>query len=139
MNSLRNSTQSNAARLPLVELPKVGRTESTFAQEIGSILKNHGVFLSGNAAVVIAPKTNRIETLTADCLRTYAEQFLRTTKLKRFTTTTPDGKTIIEDRHRPLTMTKGQAEAVLNCHQFLKQLPTLRRVSRVAIPILRNG
>ena len=131
--------QSNAARLPQVELPRLGRNESIFAQELGTILKDHGVFMYGGAAVAVAPKTDRIEPLTADCFRTFVEQYLHTIKKKRFSTNTQDGKTIIEDRPLQCTMTKAQAEAVLHCHQFLAQLLPVRRVSRIPVPVFRNG
>ena len=122
--------------LPEVELPKVGRILSDFAAEIGQVMCLNGVYLQDGLPVVLEPRTDRMSPLTPACFRTYAEKNLRTVKMvKRWKN--PDGSDAYETR--PDSMNKMQAEAVLTSHQFLILQRPLRRISRISIPIFRDG
>lgn len=123
--------------LPHIELPRVGRILSEFARDVGAVMSTNGVFLQDGLPVVLEPKTDRMQPLTPACFRTYAEKNLRTVKLVKMPWKREDGTDAYEAR--PDSMNKMQAEAVLTSHMFLELQRPLRRISRVPVPILRNG
>ena len=123
--------------LPHIELPRVGRILSEFAHDIGEVMSRNGVFLQDGLPVVLEPKTDRMQPLTPACFRTYAEKNLRTVKLVKMPWKKEDGSDAYEAR--PDSMNKMQAEACLTSHQFLTLQRPLRRISRIPVPILRNG
>jgi hypothetical protein len=125
------------SQLPEVELPKVGRILSDFAHEIGEVMCLNGVFLQDGLPVVLEPRTDRMSPLTPACFRTYAEKNLRTVKMVKMPWKNPDGGDAYESR--PDSMNKMQAEACLTSHQFLILQRPLRRISRISIPIFRDG
>jgi hypothetical protein len=115
----------------------VGRILSDFANDIGEVMSRNGVFLQDGLPVVLEPKTDRMQPLTPACFRTYAEKNLRTVKLVKMPWKKEDGSDAYEAR--PDSMNKMQAEAVLTSHMFLEIQRPLRRISRVPVPIIRNG
>jgi hypothetical protein len=123
--------------LPHIELPRVGRILSDFANDIGEVMSRNGVFLQDGLPVVLEPKTDRMQPLTPACFRTYAEKNLRTVKLVKMPWKKEDGSDAYEAR--PDSMNKMQAEACLTSHQFLTLQRPLRRISRIPVPILRGG
>ena len=123
--------------LPHIELPRVGRILSDFAHDIGDVMSRNGVFLQDGLPVVLEPKTDRMQPLTPACFRTYAEKNLRTVKLVKMPWKKEDGSDAYEAR--PDSMNKMQAEACLTSHQFLTLQRPLRRISRIPVPIFRNG
>jgi hypothetical protein len=125
------------SQLPEVELPKVGRILSDFAREIGEVMRLSGVFLQDGLPVVLDPGTDRLSPLIPACLRTYVEGYLRTVKMVKMPWKNPDGSDAYESR--PDSMNKMQAEAVLMSHMFLILIRPLRRISRISIPIFRDG
>jgi len=127
----------NETSLPHIELPRVGRILSEFAHEVGEVMSRNGVFLQDGLPVVLEPRTDRMSPLTPACFRTYAEKNLRTVKLVKMPWKKEDGSDAYEAR--PDSMNKMQAEAVLTAHQFLVLQRPLRRISRIPVPIFRNG
>jgi hypothetical protein len=77
--------------------------------------------------------------LTAACFRTYAEKSLRTVKMCKVQRSQPDGSSSVEYVYRPDSMNKMQAEAVLTSHQFRELQRPLRRISRIPVPIIKEG
>lgn len=125
--------------LPEVELPRVGRILSEFAAEMGAILCTNGVYLQDGEPVVLEPRTDRMTPLSPACFRTYAEKSLRTVKLVKVQRSQPDGTSYASYETRPDSMNKMQAEAVLTSHQFRALQRPLRRISRIPVPILKDG
>jgi hypothetical protein len=123
--------------LPQIELPRVGRILSDFAADVGAVMATNGVFLQDGLPVVLEPRTDRMSPLTPACFRTYAEKNLRTVKLVKMPWKKEDGSDAYEAR--PDSMNKMQAEACLTSHQFLEIQRPLRRISRVPVPIFRDG
>jgi len=134
---LPSTAASNSPALPEVELPRVGRILSDFAREVGAVMRQNGVYLQGGRPIVLDRSTGRMIDLTPACFRTYAEKSLRTVKLVKLPWKKEDGSDAYEARAD--SMNKMQAEAVLVSPMFLEQLPQLRRISRVPVPILRDG
>lgn len=124
---------------PEVELPRVGRVLADFARDLGMILCTNGVYLQDGEPVVLEPKTDRMSPLTPACFRTYAEKTLRTVKQCKVTRSNPDGSSSVEHVFRPDSMNKMQAEAVLTSHQFRELQRPLRRISRIPVPIIKEG
>ena len=124
---------------PEVELPRVGRVLADFARDMGAILCTNGVYLQDGEPVVLEPKTDRMSPLTPACFRTYAEKSLRTVKMCKVTRSQPDGSSSVEYVFRPDSMNKMQAEAVLTSHQFRELQRPLRRISRIPVPIIKDG
>jgi hypothetical protein len=100
-------------------------------------MATNGVFLQDGLPVVLEPRTDRMSPLTPACFRTYAEKNLRTVKMVKMPWKKEDGSDAYEAR--PDSMNKMQAEACLTSHMFLEQQRPLRRISRVPVPIFRNG
>lgn len=136
-NNEPSPTPGTDPGLPHIELPRVGRILSEFAHDIGEVMSRNGVFLQDGLPVVLEPKTDRMQPLTPACFRTYAEKNLRTVKLVKMPWKKEDGSDAYEAR--PDSMNKMQAEACLTSHQFLTLQRPLRRISRIPVPILRNG
>lgn len=124
---------------PEVELPRVGRVLAEFAHDMGKILCTNGVYLQDGEPVVLEPRTDRMALLSADCFRTYAEKSLRTVKMCKVQRTHPDGSSGVEYVYRPDSMNKMQSQAVLSSHQFRELQRPLRRISRIPVPIFRDG
>ena len=124
---------------PEVELPRVGRVLAEFAHDMGLILRTNGVYLQDGEPVVLEPKTDRMAPLSAACFRTYAEKSLRTVKMCKVQRSNPDGSFSVEYVYRPDSMNKMQAEAVLTSHQFRELQRPLRRISRIPVPIFKEG
>jgi len=125
--------------LPQIELPRVGRILSEFAREVGQVMSQNGVFLQDGLPVVLEPRTDRMTPLTPACFRTYAEKNLRTIKVVKRAHTDEKGNSSSTYVGEPDSMNKMQAEAVLTSHQFLELQRPLRRISRVPLPIFKNG
>ena len=100
-------------------------------------MSRNGVFLQDGLPVVLEPRTDRMSPLTPDCFRTYAEKNLRTVKLVKMPWKKEDGSDAYEAR--PDSMNRMQAQGVLTSHQFLVLQRPLRRISRIPVPIFRNG
>lgn len=129
--------------LPEVELPRDGRKLSEFALDVGAVMARNGVFLQDGEPVVLQPFTDRMEPLTPACFRTYAEKNLTTVKsvTRKVTKTDQNGASYEakEPMWLPSSMNKMQAEAVLTSHHFRSQQRPLRRISRIPVPIFRDG
>jgi len=136
-NNEPSPTPGTDPGLPHIELPRVGRILSEFAHDIGEVMSRNGVFLQDGLPVVLEPKTDRMQPLTPACFRTYAEKNLRTVKLVKMPWKKEDGSDAYEAR--PDSMNKMQAEACLTSHMFLELQRPLRRISRVPVPIFRDG
>lgn len=134
----RSSDQAKPQVFPEVELPRTGRVLADFAREMGEILRTNGVYLQDGEPVVLEPKTDRMTLLGADCFRTFAEKSLRTVKLVRVQSTV-NGQSVTSYEPRWESMNRMQAQAVLTSHQFRELLRRLRRISRIPVPVIRDG
>ena len=133
-----SSDQAKPQVFPEVELPRTGRVLADFAREMGEILCTNGVYLQDGEPVVLEPKTDRMAPLGADCFRTYAEKSLRTVKKVRVQSTVA-GQTVTNYEPRWESMNRMQAQAVLTAHQFRELQRPLRRISRIPVPVIRDG
>lgn len=118
-----------------IELPRVNRLLSDFARDLGAVCSRNGVFLLDGVPVVLQPHSDRMEDLSPDSFRTYVEKdvrFWRTIKKKG-----EDGKVTYERGYE--SMGKMASAAVLQAHDFRKQLPPLRMISRIPLPIFKDG
>ena len=136
---VRSTDQAKLPQVfPEVELPRTGRVLADFAREMGEILCTNGVYLQDGEPVVLEPKTDRMTPLGADCFRTYAEKSLRTVKLVRVQSTV-NGQSVTSYEPRWESMNRMQAQAVLTAHQFRELQRPLRRISRIPVPVIRDG
>lgn len=118
-----------------IELPRVNRLLSDFAREVGAVCSRNGVFLLDGVPVVLQPHSDRMEDLSPDSFRTYVEKdvlFWRTIKKKG-----EDGNTTYERGYE--SMGKMASAAVLQAHDFRKQQRPLRMISRIPLPIFKDG
>jgi hypothetical protein len=118
-----------------IELPRVNRLLSDFAREVGLVCSRNGVFLLDGIPVVLQPHSDRMEDLSPDSFRTYVEKdvlFWRTIKKKG-----EDGKVTYERGYE--SMGKMASAAVLQAHDFRKQQRPLRMISRIPLPIFKDG
>jgi hypothetical protein len=118
-----------------IELPRVNRLLSDFSREVGAVCSRNGVFLLDGVPVVLQPHSDRMEDLTPDSFRTYVEKdvlFWRTIKSKG-----EDGKVTYERGYE--SMGKMASAAVLQSHDFRRQQRPLRMISRIPLPIFKDG
>jgi len=118
-----------------IELPRVNRLLSDFSRDVGAVCSRNGVFLLDGLPVVLQPHSDRMEDLSADSFRTYVEKdvlFWKTIKKKG-----EDGKTTYERGYE--SMGKMASAAVLQSHEFRKQQRPLRMISRIPLPIFKDG
>lgn len=114
---------------PKVELPCDGRLLSTFGEELADILKDRGVYQRGGLAFIVNRQRDGLEVVTAQMLRTLAEQHLVCFRVKR-----AGGNELSLDR----TMKAGDAEGVLCAQQFLSRLPQVEKVATARLPVTRK-
>ena len=118
-----------------IELPSVNRLLSDFSREVGAVCSRNGVFLLDGVPVVLQPHSDRMEDLSPDSFRTYVEKdvlFWRTIKSKG-----EDGKVTYERGYE--SMGKMASAAVLQSHEFRRQQRPLRMISRIPLPIFKDG
>lgn len=122
-----------AARLnsdkPKVELPCDGRLLSTFATELADILKEHGIYQRGGLAFIINRQRDGLEVVTAQMLRTLAEQYLVCFRVKRA------GEAVLSLAR---TMSAEDAQGVLCSQQFLSSLPKVEKIATACLPVMRR-
>ena len=122
---------------PRVILPSPGRTDSEFADEIGSVVSpKHQWFNYGEQVVTL-----RVVSLGEDYeyfgfhplqpveAGTNLEQFVETGRLKR-----DHGDVVFE----PNSLRREGASYLLSASQLIRRLPKVRRILDTPIPILRN-
>lgn len=118
-----------------IELPRVNRLLSDFAREVGAVASRNGVFLLDGVPVVLEPHSDRMIDLSGDTARTYFEKdclFWKLVKRKG-----DDGKATYERGYE--SMGKMTATAVLASHSFLRQQRRIRMISRIPLPIFKDG
>lgn len=115
----------NSSR-PKIRLAQAERLLSDFASDLGHALKDHMVFNRGGIPVVL--KLGRLQLLTPEALRTWAEQHVvcYTQKFSQ--------AGVLELKQ---TMSTDHARGVLESVQFMKELRPLRHVNPVPLPIMR--
>ena len=118
-----------------IELPRVNRLLSDFSRAVGAVCSRNGVFLLDGVPVVLQPHSDRMEDLSPDSFRTYVEKdvlFWKTIRKKG-----DDGKTTYERGYE--SMGKMASAAVLQSHEFRRQQRPLRMISRIPLPIFKDG
>ena len=114
---------------PKVELPCDGRLLSTFGAELAGILKDHGIYQRGGLAFIINRQRDGLEVVTAQRLRTLAEQHLVCFRIRR----------VGENEFSLVrTMSEGDAQGVLCAEQFLSRLPQVEKVATARLPAMRK-
>ena len=115
---------------PKVGLPCDGRLLSTFAAELAEILKGRGMYQRGGLPFVVNSQHDGLDIVTAQMLRTFAEEHLVCFRIRRA------GETELSlDR----TMSEGDAKGVLCSQQFLNRLPNLERIATARLPVIRQN
>lgn len=114
---------------PWLLLPGMGRTLSDFARDLGRTLASGGdVFRRLNVIVTVNADTGELERVTAERLRTLAEQHVVT--FKSFASR--KGSEDIA-----CSMTKECASGVLQADKFVQALRPIDRVNQVRRPVWR--
>lgn len=114
---------------PKVELPCNGRLLSAFATELADILKEHGIYQRGGLAFIINRQRDGLEVVTAQMLRTLAEQYLVCFRVRR------TGETELTLAR---TMSAEDAQGVLCSQQFLSRLPNVEKIATACLPVMRQ-
>ena len=115
---------------PKIEIPTSReRLSSEFARELGPILARRGFF--AKSGLVVSPDTEKasLVALTARAFRTRIEDHVIPFRVFK----TPQGNLVALNR----TISKEEAETVLESSQFIRQLPTIRAVNNVRLPVVR--
>ena len=115
---------------PKIEIPASrSRLSSEFAKELGPILAKHGFFAKDG--IVVCPDAERasLSTVTARAFRTRIEDYVIPFR-------------VIKSQYAELiafnrTISKEEAETVLESKQFIQQLPIIRAVNNVRLPVNR--
>jgi hypothetical protein len=115
---------------PKIEIPASrSRLSSEFAKELGPILAKQGFFAKDG--IVVCPDAERasLSTVTARAFRTRIEDYVIPFR-------------VIKSQHAELiafnrTISKEEAETVLESKQFIQQLPIIRAVNNVRLPVNR--
>jgi len=118
-----------------IELPRVNRLLSDFSREIGEVCSRNGVFLLDGVPVVLQPHSDRMEDLSPDSFRTYVEKDVLCWRLVK--KKDEEGNVTFERGYE--SMGKMAAAAVLQSHEFRRQQRPLRMISRIPLPILKDG
>ena len=115
---------------PKIEIPASrSRLSSEFAKELGPILAKHGFFAKDG--IVVCPDAERasLSTVTARAFRTRIEYYVIPFR-------------VIKSQYAELiafnrTISKEEAETVLESKQLIQQLPVIRAVNNVRLPVNR--
>jgi len=132
--SLKSLTEEKPVLREEVELPRVNRLLSDFSREMGAVASRNGVFLLDGVPVVLQPHSDRMEDLTPDSYRTYAEKDVLCWRLVK--KKDDEGNVHFERGYE--SMGKMVAAAVLQSHEFRRQQRPLRMISRIPIPIFKE-
>ena len=116
---------------PVLMLPGEGRLISQFADELGKLLNQHGIFNRKGAAFTLDHEGQRLKLADAGWLRTWIESHVVPCR-KSFSKENGEFKLA-------KTMAKETAEAVLVSPQFLDQLPQVERFHPCPMPWLRDS
>lgn len=117
--------------LPAIELPCPGRTLGEFAEDVGSLLAQDGIYQRGGLAFRVVESTQKLEAVGPQFFRTWAEQRVRLYKTHHGQ---QDSKISLKQ-----SMTIDTANALVVSPQFLGSLPTLARFQPVRMPVVKDG
>ncbi len=113
---------------PAVRLPGDFHLVSEFAENLGRLVKGHGIYVRKGIAFTLNLDTQRLEPATPTWLRTWVEKHA-----VPFRNSNQGG-----DIQITKSMSKDNAEAVLASEQFLDQLPKVERFHPCPMPVLRK-
>ena len=114
---------------PKIEVPASrSRLSSEFASELGRLVTGRGFFAKDG--IVVCPDTERasLVALTAIAFRTKIEDYVIPFKVL---------KDHAGDRIVFRTLSREEADTVLHSEQFIKELPTIRAVNNLRLPVVR--
>jgi hypothetical protein len=114
-------------RRPQLKLPTDDREYHDFAREIGEIIvKTNLLFRRGERAVTVNEETKSLNVMTAQSFRTWVSEFVACYREKG------------ENKVRKIrTMTLDTAQAVLQSKHFWNQLPEIKRLNTMRLPVVR--
>jgi hypothetical protein len=115
---------------PKIEIPASrDRLTSEFASELGGVMARHAFFIKDG--IVVCPDTERasLTVVTGRAFRTAIEDYIIPFKV----TKAQAGNLISLNR----TISREEAESVLESPQFIKRLPRIRAVNNARFPVLR--
>jgi hypothetical protein len=116
---------------PALELPGDGLLIGDFAERLGRLLREAGIFARKGCAFTANADGQQLEPVTPGCLRTWIEEHVVPYKSARA------GKTGQEIRIVK-SLSEDTARAVLVSPQFLSQLPSVERFNPCPMPVLRD-
>ena len=115
---------------PKIEVPASrSRLSSEFAKELGPILAKHGFFAKDGIVVCPDAEKASLSTVTGRAFRTRIEDYVIPFRVVK----SPYSELIAFNR----TISKEEAETVLESDQFIRQLPIIRAVNNVRLPVER--
>jgi hypothetical protein len=115
---------------PKIEIPASrDRLSSEFARELGSILAKHGFFSKDGIVVCPGDEQASLVTITGRAFRTRIEDYVIPFRVIK----TPSGSAVTFNR----TISKEEAESVLESPQFIKELPRIRALNNLRLPVER--
>lgn len=127
---VESATSFTSQALPDIELHGNGRPLSAFAAQLGKVLGKVGVYQRGDAAFRVSKSTGKLTMLDPQQFRTFVEK--SATIVKR--SDTSDGP-----KSLPLSMDIETARGVCASLQFLEELPPLRSLLPVRMPVMRGS
>jgi hypothetical protein len=118
-----------------IELPRVGRPDSSFALEAANVCKLNGVYRRDTVPVVVNRESGTIDVLRAETFQTYLEGLAVTYKAKW----KKDDEGELTEIRMPTTMAVAVAKTTLASHQFIYRQRSLERVNLVRQPVMREN
>ena len=117
---------------PKIEIPTSrNRLSSEFASELGPILAKHEFFAKDLVVVCPDPEKACLTTVTGRAFRTKIEDYVIPFRAIK----TEHGNLLQFNR----TISKEEAETILESSHFIKHLPRIRAVNNVQLPIKRSS
>lgn len=116
--------------LPAIQLPGDDRLISEFAEELGGLIREAGIFARSGQAFVLDSRGQKLELVTPAWIRTFIES-----RVVPYTTRATRER-VIQIRR---TMADDTARAVLGSPQFLAALPQVERFHPCPMPWLRDS
>lgn len=116
--------------LPEIELHGNGRPLSDFSADLGKVLGKAGVYERGDAAFRVSKTTGKLTMLDPQQFRTFVE---KSAIIVRRSDTSDGPKKV------PCSMDIETARGVCASLQFLEELPPLRSLLPVRMPVLRGS
>jgi hypothetical protein len=119
------ASEGSSPSLPDIELPCNGRSISTFAGELGRLLRPHPIFIRNGCVVCLSDK--RFGEILPTSFVTWVEHYVRPFKFV--------GKT--DPMIVSASMSEKTAATCLSSEQFRKELRAVERVNPIRQPIIR--